>query len=364
MRVLFVSPCLFEEHYGGVQKSAQIALEALCSNQQTTETRVLCYGARCQRKSCVETGMDPCSHSKLSAVLRALRLRTRPGTILLFWHLDLLRLLPLLGRRAARICLFLHGVECWRPMDARMRNLLARVDTFLTNSDFTWARFLEMNPRWIASEHRTVALGLDCPVPNIPAPAGVPAAIILGRTYRSENYKGHRELIEAWPTVLRSRNEAELWVVGGGDAADDLKGLAVKLGVERQVRFFGAVEEGEKQSLLRSARCLVLPSRGEGFGLAYLEAMRIGRPCLTGTEDAGHEVVNPPEAGLAVAPSDISGLAASILRLLSPGPEWQHWSARAKNRYESAYTAAHFQKRLLHVLLKGDRPAGILDDLG
>jgi phosphatidylinositol alpha-1,6-mannosyltransferase len=239
-------------------------------------------------------------------------------------------------------------------MEARMQNLLAHVDTFLTNSDFTWARFLEFNPRWTESEHRTVALGLDCPGPNVPAPTGVPAAIILGRMYRSENYKGHRELIEAWPTVLRSRNEAELWVVGGGDGADDLKGLAVKLGVERQVRFFGVVEEDEKQSLLRSARCLVLPSRGEGFGLAYLEAMRIGRPCLTGTKDAGQEVVNPPEAGLSVAPSDIPALAASVLRLLSPGPEWQDWSARAKSRYESAYTAAHFQKRLLQAVHKED----------
>jgi len=348
-----VSPCLFEEHYGGVQKSAQLALEALRSNKQTADTRVLCYGARCNRKSCLETGVDPCSHSKLSAVLRALSLRPRPGTIL-FWHVDLLRLLPLLRRRAARIYVFLHGVECWRPMEARMQNLLAHVDTFLTNSDFTWARFLENNPRWKASQHRTVALGLDCPGPSIPAPAGVPAAIILGRVYRSENYKGHRELIEAWPTVVRSSNEAELWVVGGGDAVDDLKGLAVKLGVERQVRFFGAVEEGRKQSLLRSARCLVLPSRGEGFGLAYLEAMRLGRPCLTSTKDAGREVVNPPEAGLAVSPSDISGLAESVLRLLSPGPEWQDWSARAKSRYESAFTAAHFQKRLLQAVLKED----------
>jgi phosphatidylinositol alpha-1,6-mannosyltransferase len=142
--------------------------------------------------------------------------------------------------------------------------------------------------------------------------------------------------------VLRSGKEAELWIVGGGDAAGDLKGLAVRLGVERQVRFFGAVGEGEKQSLLRSARCLVLPSRGEGFGLAYLEAMRIGRPCLTGTKDAGKEVVNPPEAGLAEA----------VARLLSPGREWQDWSVRAKNRYESAYTMAHFQKRLLSAVFE------------
>ena len=60
---------------------------------------------------------------------------------------------------------------------------------------------------------------------------------------------------------------------------------------------FGQVKEDVKQDLLMRCRCLALPSRGEGFGLVYLEAMRMGRPCLVSTVDAAREVVNPPEAG-------------------------------------------------------------------
>ena len=102
--------------------------------------------------------------------------------------------------------------------------------------------------------------------------------------------------------------------------------------------------------MIGEARCLALPSRGEGFGLVYLEAMRLGRPCLASTVDAGREVVNPPEAGLAVDPENLTAISDAIVRLLTPGAEWQAWSQSAKARYESEFTAKHFEERLLLTL--------------
>ena len=95
-----------------------------------------------------------------------------------------------------------------------------------------------------------------------------------------------------------------------------------------------------------------MPSRGEGFGLVYLEAMRMGRPCLVSNVDAGREVVNPPEAGVAVDPDNTGEVADAIIRLLSPGPRWNEWSAQARARYEAQFTAAHFHCRLIHALFE------------
>ncbi len=61
----------------------------------------------------------------------------------------------------------------------------------------------------------------------------------------------------------------------------------------------------------------------------------------------GREVVRPPEAGLAVDPEDIPAVADAAVRLLTCGTEWDSWSARAKNLYDSRFTAAHFEQRLL-----------------
>jgi glycosyltransferase involved in cell wall biosynthesis len=73
------------------------------------------------------------------------------------------------------------------------------------------------------------------------------------------------------------------------------------------------------------------------------------------TVDAGREVINPPEAGLAVNPDDKFDLADSICRLLRDGVEWRQWSEQARRRYEENYTAKHFQERLLAALFQDQR---------
>ena len=114
--------------------------------------------------------------------------------------------------------------------------------------------------------------------------------------------------------------------------------------------FLGAVSEERKVQLLLSASCLALPSRGEGFGLVYLEAMRLGRPCLVSNLDAGREVVEPPKAGLAVDPADTSELGSALIRLLTPGPEWDQWSIQSRQHFEANFTAERFQSRLASAL--------------
>jgi phosphatidylinositol alpha-1,6-mannosyltransferase len=173
---------------------------------------------------------------------------------------------------------------------------------------------------------------------------------MVGRLARDEDYKGHREVLTAWPVVRRFIPDAELWVVGDGDLRPELEKIAAWPPTSGGVRFWGAVSEEKKFELIARSRCLVLPSRGEGFGLVYLEAMRSARPCLVSTVDAGREVVQPPECGLAVLPSDTAELASAMKRMLCPGPEWSRWSQSARQRYESYFTAAHFQTRLLRAL--------------
>jgi len=123
-----------------------------------------------------------------------------------------------------------------------------------------------------------------------------------------------------------------------------------ELALTPYIDFRGSVTEEEKLELIAQSHCLLMPSRGEGFGLVYLEAMRQGRPCLAGSADAGREVLSPPEAGLSVDPVDIPGLACAVARLLRPGDSWREWSRRARARYESSFTADDFQRRLLDAI--------------
>jgi phosphatidylinositol alpha-1,6-mannosyltransferase len=173
---------------------------------------------------------------------------------------------------------------------------------------------------------------------------------------RGEAYKGHREVILAWSDVLRRVPDAELWLAGDGNLRGELEAWVAGLPQARRVRFLGGVSEAEKEKLLARCRCLALPSRGEGFGLVYVEAMRMGRPCLVSTVDAGREVVSPPDCGLAVDPANPAELAAALERLLSDGPGWDRWSRQARVRYGARFTAAHFQGRLLDAVSRTGAP--------
>ncbi len=288
------------------------------------------------------------------ALWTVLKHRWMAETILV-WHIHFLRLLPLFRLPAARVVLFLHGIEAWRRHDWLTNRLLRRVDLILSNSMYTWDRFLEFHPASSVKQHQVVNLGLGDPLAGAtPSPlADRPVALMLGRMDRREAYKGHKEMIRAWRLVAERIPAAELWIVGGGNLLPDLEEEARDSVAHDRIRFFGRVSPEKKQELLGQCRCLALPSRGEGFGLVYLEAMRLGRPCLVSTEDAGREVVNPPEAGLSASPHDTEAIANATCRLLTPGQEWEQFANGARRRYESRFTGAQFQKRLLEALAAG-----------
>jgi glycosyltransferase involved in cell wall biosynthesis len=76
----------------------------------------------------------------------------------------------------------------------------------------------------------------------------------------------------------------------------------------------------------------------------------MGRPCLVSTIDAGREVINAPETGLAADPDDPRQLADATCRLLGAAADWHTWSQAARRRYEAHFTAARFQDRLMDAL--------------
>jgi phosphatidylinositol alpha-1,6-mannosyltransferase len=352
--VLCVFSGLCAPHGGGVQSSGRIAWSAVAHHARSVAgaAGLLVYGQAEEPDFQLATGPSAIGCSQLDLVWKALSRNWR-APLVCFWHTGMLRMLPLLRTGRAKVVLFLHGIEVWRRFGPISRRFLERVNLFLANSAFTWRRFLEFNPEFADRPHRVIHLGCgepgDCAEP---APDPLPSAIILGRMMRGEDYKGHRELIAAWPRVLMCIPNAQLWIVGGGDLEKDLQQAVHKSGLSRSIQFWGCVSEEQKQRLLRRCRCLVMPSRGEGFGLVYLEAMRLGRPCLVSHCDAGREVVNPPETGLAVDPADLGSLANTVCRLLADGSEWDQWSQAARRRHESRFTSEHFKRRLVEAMFE------------
>jgi L-malate glycosyltransferase len=129
--------------------------------------------------------------------------------------------------------------------------------------------------------------------------------------------KAHEVLLAA-AAQLRPRHPHLRFVVAGdGPRAEELRTLAVTLGVETQVTFLGHRED--VPALLAAADVFVLPSRSEAFPNGAVEAMAAGLPVVASRVGGLLDLVDDGRTGLLVTPGDPAALAAALESLvLSP----------------------------------------------
>jgi glycosyltransferase involved in cell wall biosynthesis len=102
-----------------------------------------------------------------------------------------------------------------------------------------------------------------------------------------------------------------------------------RLGLADQVTLLGTVGADELAPLYASADLFVLPSRFEGYGMAYAEAIAHGVPVVGTTAGAIPETV-PADAGVLVAPDNVEAFAAALQRLIANAGERERLAAGAR----------------------------------
>jgi glycosyltransferase involved in cell wall biosynthesis len=108
----------------------------------------------------------------------------------------------------------------------------------------------------------------------------------------------------------------KLLVAGAGDLEGKLKAQAAALGVAARVVFAGEVGHDRLPALLAASDAFCRPSRSEGLGNAFIEAMAAGLPTV-GTPVGGiPDVIQDGRNGLMVEPESSGSVAAAIGRLL------------------------------------------------
>jgi glycosyltransferase involved in cell wall biosynthesis len=152
--------------------------------------------------------------------------------------------------------------------------------------------------------------------------------------------------------VLQRVPAASLLVVGDGTDRERLERLAASLGLERQVRFLGAVDDATLKRVYASSDVFALPSVQEGFGLVYAEAMAHGLPCVIAAGTAAREVVHVDVTGLAVRPDSVEELAEAIAALLADHDQWCQMSRAAADRFQRYFREAVYRQGIRRVLLE------------
>jgi phosphatidylinositol alpha-1,6-mannosyltransferase len=165
-----------------------------------------------------------------------------------------------------------------------------------------------------------------------------------------ERYKGHDELLNAWPLVLRSLPDARLVFAGGGDDEPRLRARSEQLGIAASVHFTGFISHDELLGWYARSALFAMPSRNEGFGIVYLEAMAHALPCLASTHDAAREVVEDGVTGALVDPDNLEALAGTTSRLLSDPHLRIRLGRCGRRRVRERFSYEVFRDRLLPIL--------------
>ncbi len=139
----------------------------------------------------------------------------------------------------------------------------------------------------------------------------------LARLAGHERYKGIDEVLEVMPELIRREPTITYLVMGDGNDRGRLEAKATQLGIQDRVVFTGFVNEEEKADHLRLADVFVLPGRGEGFGIVYLEALACGVPVVGSLMDGSREALRDGELGELADPTSQVSVRDCILRALA-----------------------------------------------
>ena len=182
----------------------------------------------------------------------------------------------------------------------------ARLDAIVTISDALQAKVeaAEGLPR---RKMQTIHYGIEFGPSRERRPSqGAFRLVSVGRLVP---VKGFDVLVAAMARLSQGR-EVSLTIVGDGPERERLAAQADRLGVANRIHFAGW--QRDVRNFLDDADVFVLPTLGEGFGLAILEAMGAGLPVIASDTMAIPEIVLDGKTGRLVPPKDPDALARAI----------------------------------------------------
>lgn len=254
-------------------------------------------------------------------------------------------------RSNARCIVWMHGIEAWEGMAPHNRRVLERAKLVLVNSNYTLARHQRIHGPLPNAKVCLLATE-DADEPAARAELGEPPAVlVLSRLDASEAYKGQAELIASWPAVRQNVPDARLIIAGSGTGLEALRETARRSPASAQIEFTGFVPSDRIADLWRQASVFAMPSRGEGFGLVYIEAMRQGIPVVASIHDAGREVNLHGQTGFNVDLDDPRDLACTLTTLLRDAHLRRTLGMNARQIWRERYTFDAFAARLAPLLV-------------
>ncbi|HZP34542.1 MAG TPA: glycosyltransferase family 4 protein [Candidatus Acidoferrales bacterium] len=352
---------------GGIQRSScltALALRSFAAARGETSWFVSLKDSA-EKRSVTAAGHEipftGCGGSKSLFLSHALGLAIRQPSLVVALHPNLapVAIAMKLLAPGMNTVVVVHGVEVWTPLPFLQRLALQSADRVIAPSQDTFSRTLK-EQRVRSAKMRKLAWSLgpefnECKPLLAPAsrPANFPSGRIIltvGRWDASEAYKGVDHLIAAMPVLLKEFPDVQLAAVGEGTDLPRLRALARESGASDHIHFLPFIVHDQLPNAYDACEIFAMPSRGEGFGLVFIEAMARARPAIGGAHGGTPDVIDDGKTGFLVSYGDVNQLVDRLKRLLASERLRREMGVAALDKVKHEFTFTRFSSDLAAIL--------------
>jgi len=222
--------------------------------------------------------------------------------------------------------ILVYGVDAWNVHNPIKKQALQAAEKIISISGYTSDRLLKeqnLNPDKISllpvtfdtsrfqiapkPEYLLERYGLD---------SNQPVILTVTRLCQTDGYKGYDKIIQALPQIRQQIPNIQYVLVGKGDDRPRIEQLVESLNLQTCVTLAGFVPDQELSDYYNLCDVFAMPSKGEGFGIVYLEALACGKPTLGGNQDGAIDALCHGELGALVNPDDVDAIAQTLTQIL------------------------------------------------
>lgn len=256
---------------------------------------------------------------------------------------------------STKVWIVCHGIEVFKPLRGIKLKLLHRADRVLAVSRYTKNQLINIQ-QVHASKIQVFPNTID-PFFSLPDQFERPAYLMerygiqsdqkvlytLTRLNSQEGYKGYDTVIEVLGALKKEGVRLKYLIAGKSDMKEEqrIRRLIAEWKLEDSVNLIGFLPDAELVDHFLLADLFVMPSKGEGFGIVFIEAMACGLPVLAGNKDGSTEALQFGQLGTLVDPDDKEEIKHQIMEILKKQKDGQ----QLQSDMLAYFSFEEFQKR-------------------
>lgn len=232
---------------------------------------------------------------------------------------------------ATKLVLLAHGIEVWKRYPYFKKMMLHKCDHILAVSSYTRATIIAVHG---IAENKITVLN-NCLDPFLPPRIGLAhndnlatrygiiasdmVLLTITRLSFKEQYKGYDNVLYAIKNLKQTYPQIKYLLAGKYDAIEKQRvdAIVAELGIQQNIIFTGFIPDDELAALYHIADLYIMPSKKEGFGIVFIEAMYYGKPVIAGNKDGSADALDNGNFGLLVNPDDQQEISDAIVKVMS-----------------------------------------------